>query len=148
MIAHTKSQPVGLISIHLDNARRFEIVYAMVKYQPVPADAVFLALADPTRRAIIARLSTGKASISELAEPHQMSLAAVLKHVNMLADSGIVLRSKTGRVVTCELQPKALEEARAWLDRHLAFWSLRLDALEQLLQAPAKPEPGKSAGKR
>lgn len=122
----------------------------MVKYQSANVDAVFLALADPTRRAIIARLASGEASISELAEPHQMSLAAVLKHVNLLADSGILLRRKTGRVVTCELQPIALQEARAWLDRHLAFWSVRLDALERLLEnskvtpeAPSTQKPPK-----
>ena len=113
----------------------------MVKYQTPDVDSVFLALADPTRRAIIARLATGEASISELAEPHRMSLAAVLKHVNVLAGSGIVLRRKTGRVVTCELQAGALEEARAWLDRHLAFWTVRLDALERLLDKPKTPRP-------
>ena len=113
----------------------------MVKYQTPDVDSVFLALADPTRRAIIARLATGEASISELAEPHRMSLAAVLKHVNVLAGSGIVLRRKTGRVVTCELQAGALEEARAWLDRHLAFWTVRLDALERLLDKPKTPKP-------
>ena len=124
------------------------ILYVMVKYQSPDVDAVFLALADPTRRAIIARLASGEASISELAEPHQMSLAAVLKHVNLLADSGIVLRRKTGRVVTCELQPVALQEARAWLDRHLAFWSVRLDALERLLENPESSDAQKPPKKK
>lgn len=105
----------------------------MVKHSEPNIDPVFAALADPTRRAIVARLTLGEASVSELAKPHDMSLPAVMKHLAVLGDAGLVERRKAGRTVTCTLNAGPLEDARAWLDAQMQFWSERLDALGRLL---------------
>ena len=97
-------------------------------------DATFAALADPTRRWMVERLLEGEATVSELAEPFDMSMPAVLKHVNKLVDAGLVTREKKGRIVTCALNPTPMDEAQAWLQKHLDFWNNRLDALDLYLQ--------------
>jgi len=102
---------------------------------PDPIDSTFAALADPTRRWMIERLLQGEATVSELAEPFDMSMPAVLKHVNKLVDAGLVTREKHGRTVTCALNPDPMGEAQAWLQRHLDFWNNRLDALDAYLAA-------------
>ena len=94
---------------------------------------VFAALADPTRRAIVARLTQGAATVSELARPHDMTLPAVMKHLGVLGGAGLVRRRKQGRVVVCTLEAGPLEEARAWLDMQVRFWNERLDALGRFL---------------
>lgn len=104
----------------------------MVNYSVV--DAALSALADPTRRQIVERLAQGEASLSELAEPHDMSLPAVMKHVRKLSDAGLVAREKRGRVVTCRLMPQPLDETSRWLNEHLEFWNSRLDALGTYLE--------------
>jgi DNA-binding transcriptional ArsR family regulator len=105
----------------------------MVKYQE-PLDRTFAALADPTRRAIVARLASGGLSVSELARPLPMSLPAVMKHLDVLSDAGLVVRRKSGRTVACELDPKPMQEAIAWLDRYQRFWSESLERLRALLE--------------
>ena len=97
-------------------------------------DATFAALADPTRRWMVERLLQGEATVSELAEPFDMSMPAVLKHVNKLVDAGLVTREKSGRTVTCALNPDPMDEAQAWLQKHLDFWNSRLDALDLYLK--------------
>lgn len=104
----------------------------MVKLSPI--DATFGALADATRRQIVQQLLTGEATISELAEPHDMSLPAVMKHVARLEDAGLVRREKRGRTVTCHLVPDPLDEATRWLTGLLEFWNSRLDALDVYLK--------------
>ncbi len=104
----------------------------MVNYTTL--DAALAALADPTRRQIVERLSQGEASLSELAAPHDMSMPAVMKHVAKLADAGLVTREKKGRVVTCRLNPEPLDEASRWLNEHLKFWNERLDALGRFIE--------------
>jgi len=94
-------------------------------------DATFAALADPTRRQMVERLLSGEATISELAEPHAMSMPAAIKHIQRLVDAGLVRRRKTGRSVTCSLDIDPLDAAQRWLDQHLAFWNQRLDGLER-----------------
>jgi len=90
----------------------------------------FAALADPTRRAILARLERNeKVSISALAEPFAIKLPAVMKHLDVLADAGLITRWKRGRTVDVCLSPKPLREAIAWLERYERFWSPRLDRL-------------------
>ena len=106
----------------------------MVNYNTL--DAALSALADPTRRQIVERLSRGDATLSELAEPYDMSLPAVMKHVGKLSDAGLVTREKQGRVVTCRLNPEPLGETSRWLDEHLKFWNTRLDALGTYLEKP------------
>jgi DNA-binding transcriptional ArsR family regulator len=96
---------------------------------------VFHALADPTRRAMLAGLSSRELTVSELAEPFDMSLAAASKHIKVLERAGLVRRTIEGRTHTCRLEPAPLKAADAWLRDYERFWSERLDALEALLQA-------------
>lgn len=98
-----------------------------------PLDRVFHALADPGRRAMVDRLLTGPASVSELAEPLAMSLSAVGQHLRVLEDSGLVRSEKRGRVRTCHLEPPALRRAEDWFTERRAFWERRLDRLGQFL---------------
>src|SRR6266540_1840753 len=106
----------------------------MVNYQDVAAlDATFAALADPTRRAILARLAQSESSVGELARPFAMSLPAVLKHVDVLARAGLLEAKKDGRVRRCRLDAAPLAEASAWIVRYRQFWENRLNALERYL---------------
>lgn len=95
--------------------------------------ATFSALADPTRRAVLARLARGPATVGELAAPHAMSLPAVTKHVGVLVDAGLVRRRKEGRTVVCSLAPEGLAEAEAWVQDLTSFWDATLDRLEQVV---------------
>jgi DNA-binding transcriptional ArsR family regulator len=97
-------------------------------------DLAFQALADPTRRGMLARLSRAPASVSELAAPHRMSLPAVMQHLQMLEASGLVRSEKKGRVRTCRLEPKALATAETWIAEQRALWEGRLDRLEDYLE--------------
>lgn len=107
----------------------------MVKYSDAALDATFAALADPTRRALLARLGADDAlSVSELARPLPMSLPAVMKHLDVLSDAGLVTRTKRGRTVTCRLAAAPMEEAMAWLARYERFWSASLDRLAKLVE--------------
>jgi DNA-binding transcriptional ArsR family regulator len=100
-------------------------------------DLAFQALADPTRRAIVARLSEGAASVSELAKPLPMSLPAVVQHLQVLEQSGLVRSSKQGRVRTCELDTAALSRAETWINERRLAWNRRLDRLGAFLDAEA-----------
>src|SRR5690606_15129376 len=95
-------------------------------------DAVFHALADPTRRAMVERMTAGPTSVSELARPFQMSLAAVLQHVQVLEASGLVRTRKQGRVRTCQIEPRALRRAEQWIQERRTTWE-RLDRLGEAL---------------
>jgi DNA-binding transcriptional ArsR family regulator len=93
-------------------------------------DRTFAALGDPTRRAILARLAQRDgATVSELAEPFAIKLPAVMKHLGVLDEAGLISRSKSGRVVTVRLRPGSMRDAMAWLRRRELFWSTRLDKL-------------------
>ncbi len=96
-------------------------------------DLVFLALADATRRQMVARLVRGPATVSVLAEPHAMSLPAVLQHLHVLEASGLVRSAKSGRVRTCSLDAATLQAAEQWLSARRAAWDQRLDRLADLL---------------
>ena len=104
----------------------------MVKYSG-SLDRTFGALADPTRRAILATLMLGQASISELARPHRMSLPAVLKHVRVLEQAGLVSQSKNGRTRFCQLAAEPLKQAEDWISRYRVFWEGTFDSLERFL---------------
>ena len=96
-------------------------------------DQVFQALADPTRRAIVERLVGGSASVSDLAAPFDVSLSAIVQHINLLEGSGLVRTSKAGRTRTVELDRKRLDTAERWFARHRERWEQRLDRLGDLL---------------
>jgi DNA-binding transcriptional ArsR family regulator len=106
----------------------------MVKYMPSSLDAVFGALADPTRRAIAERLAEGPASVSELAEPFQVTLPAIVKHLAVLEHAGLVENRKEGRVRYCRLVPEQLDVAAVWIERYATFWRDRFDGLHRYLR--------------
>lgn len=110
----------------------------MVNYSEASLDAVFSALADPTRRAILAQLARGESSVTELAEPFDVSLPAILKHLRVLERAGLMTHEKDGRVRRCRLKAKPLRQAVSWLDHYRCFWGVRLDALERHLIAQEK----------
>ena len=97
-------------------------------------DLAFQALADPTRRGMLARLSQGPASVSDLARPYAISLPAVMQHLQALEASGLVRSEKKGRVRTCRIEPGALSAAEAWIAEQRALWEGRLDRLEDFLE--------------
>jgi len=96
-------------------------------------DKTFAALADPARRAMVERLVQGPASVSELAKPLPMSLPAVMLHLKVLEDSGLVTSHKEGRVRTCRIEPKMLSQAEQWVSERRRMWARNLDRLGQFL---------------
>jgi DNA-binding transcriptional ArsR family regulator len=107
-----------------------------------PLDRLFHALADPSRRGMVERLSRGPASVSELARPLDMSLAAVVQHLKVLEASGLVRSEKVGRVRSCRIEPAALRTAERWIAERRTGWERRLDRLGDYLAEPPD-EPGK-----
>src|SRR5471032_2838200 len=108
------------------------------KMTPQPADrlsATFSALADPTRRAILARLALGETSVSELATPFEMSMPAVSKHLKVLEHAGLITRSRDAQMRPCKIEANALKEADDWLEEYRQLWEQRLDRLEDYLKA-------------
>jgi DNA-binding transcriptional ArsR family regulator len=123
----------------------------MVYYSHDPLDRTFSALADPTRRAILAQLSEKQPmSVSDLAAPFPMSLPAIMKHLDVLSDAGLISRTKTGRTVACQLTAGPMEDAMHWLAHYQRFWSAQLDRLaafveeDQCSPNPASPSPAAS----
>ncbi|PYP80041.1 MAG: transcriptional regulator [Gemmatimonadetes bacterium] len=103
-------------------------------------DVVFQALSDPSRRMMVERLSRGPASVSDLAQPLEMSLPAVMQHLQVLETSGLVRSEKTGRVRMCRIEPKALATAEGWFAKRRASWERRFDRLEAFLADEEKQE--------
>jgi DNA-binding transcriptional ArsR family regulator len=102
-------------------------------HAPSSLDAVFRALADPTRRAVLSQLSVGRASVSELARDHRMALPTFLRHLGVLEEGGLIVTRKRGRVRTCELREGGLEPAQDWIGGQRRAWLLRLDRLGEYL---------------
>ena len=112
-------------------------------------DLVFGALADPTRRALLQRLGEGEASIGELAQPFDMALPSLMKHVRVLETVGLVESQKSGRVRTCRLNPAGMTDAERWLSEQRAAWEARLDRLEAFVKTlEKKPRPRRPRGAR
>lgn len=115
----------------------------MLKHETEPLDLMFQALADPTRRRMVERLSRGSASVSELAEPFKMSLPAIVQHLQVLEQSGLVTTQKVGRVRTCTIDTGALSMAEKWINDRRVGWEHRLDRLGAFLDAlPGPDKPG------
>lgn len=112
----------------------------MVKYSHSPLDGTFSALADPTRRAILARLALGEASVTELAEPFDVSLPAVSKHLRVLERAGLLTREKDGRVRRCRLVADPMQEASEWIASYQRFWEERFDTLAEYLYESTRKE--------
>lgn len=96
-------------------------------------DLMFSALADPARRSMVERLAKGPASVSELAKPLNMSLPAVVQHLQLLEQSGLVTSRKTGRVRTCRIDPRRLNMAQSWLQKQRSLWEARLDRMDEII---------------
>lgn len=116
----------------------------MVEQMPEPLDAVFHALADPTRREMLRSLSLEEQSIGELAAPFRMSFAGASKHVKVLERAGLVRRTVRGRTHLCRLDPAPLAAAHGWLRFYERFWTERLDALERELSRPETDQDTRS----
>src|ERR1700681_1503408 len=107
----------------------------MVKYENPALDRTFAALADPTRRALLARLGRQDSiSVSDLAQQFAMSLPAIMKHLDVLSDAGLIARAKTGRTVACRLTAKPMQQAMDWLRHYQRFWSEGLDRLAAFVE--------------
>jgi DNA-binding transcriptional ArsR family regulator len=122
----------------------------MVKHIDTALDRTFAALSDATRRALLVRLADNESlSVSELAQPFSMSLPAVMKHLDVLGDAGLVTRTKSGRIVSCELRAAPMEDAMHWLYRYQRFWTSQLDRLAAFVEKdqwpPAPPSPPPSS---
>jgi DNA-binding transcriptional ArsR family regulator len=104
-------------------------------------DKVFWALSDATRRDVLRRLEQGGATVTQLAEPHGMSLPGFMKHLRVLEEAGLVTRAKEGRVVRCELAAEPMQEAAMWLSHYEKFWTAQLDALGRYLYHEEEVHP-------
>ena len=96
--------------------------------------ATFAAIADPTRRAILARLAAGEASVTELAEPFEMSMPAISKHLKVLERAGLIARGREAQWRPCRIEPRALKDVDDWLERYRRFWTQSLDRLDDYLR--------------
>ncbi len=108
--------------------------YQLPPSKPPPLDLIYQALADPGRRSMVERLTRGPASVTQLAEPLPMSLSAVVQHLKVLEDAGLVHTEKLGRVRTCRVVPATLRTAEQWIAERRAFWEQQYDQLEAYLE--------------
>jgi DNA-binding transcriptional ArsR family regulator len=114
----------------------------MVNFQDRTLDRTFSALADPTRRMMLAELDGRQdISVSELARPFAMSLPAIMKHLDVLSDAGLITRTKTGRTVSCRLTAAPMEQAMNWLARYERFWPAQIDRLAAFVEKDSWPTP-------
>jgi len=113
--------------------------------------STFAALADPTRRAILARLASGETSVTALAEPFAMSLPAISKHLKVLEKAGLISRGRDAQWRPCRIEPGALQDVDTWLEHYRHFWSVSLDRLETYLEELQTGKPvttGKKPGRK
>ena len=119
----------------------------MVKYLIDHLDRTFSALADPTRRAILARLSLGSASVGQLAEPFDISLPAISRHLRALEAAGLLVQHKEGRVRRCVLNTQPLDDATEWIETHRRFWESQFDSLSRYLDEQENEENSDGTGR-
>ncbi len=112
----------------------------MVQYQPARFDASFGALSDATRRGVLEQLGRADASITALAEKFHMTLTGMKKHVGVLEQAGLVTTEKVGRVRTCKLGPRGLQEEAAWIEKYRQLWSARFDELDKIVEELKRKE--------
>ena len=112
----------------------------MVQYSQARFDASFAALSDPTRRGVLEQLGRADASITDLAGKFRMTLTGMKKHVSVLEQAGLVTTEKVGRVRTCKLGLRRLEEEAAWIERHRQLWAARFDALDRIVEKLKRKE--------
>lgn len=112
----------------------------MVQYRPIHIDASFAALSDATRRGVLEQLGRSDASITDLASKFHMTLTGMKKHVSVLEEAGLVTTEKVGRVRTCRLGQRGLEDEAAWIERYRQVWAARFDALDKIVEALKQKE--------
>ena len=120
----------------------------MVQYHQASFDASFAALSDATRRGVLEQLGRADASITDLAEKFHMTLTGMKKHVGVLERAGLVTTEKVGRVRTCRLGPRRLEQERAWIERYRQLWSARFDELDKVVEELKRKEMDDASRKR
>ena len=124
---------------YLQSLDQRHTVNHMVQYQ-ARLDATFAALSDVTRRGVLEQLGDSHASISDLAQRFRMTITGMKKHVSVLEQAGLVTTEKVGRVRTCKLGPRRLEEEAGWIEQHRQLWSARFDALDQIVDQLKREE--------
>ena len=124
------------------------ILNHMVQYMRTGFDASFAALSDATRRGVLEQLGRADASITDLAEKFHMTLTGMKKHVGVLEQAGLVTTAKVGRVRTCNLGPRRLEEEAAWIERHRQLWDARFDELDQVIEELNRKEKANGRKRR
>jgi DNA-binding transcriptional ArsR family regulator len=129
-VEHRAGQKSALAS----HDRKRYILNQMVQHMPTRLDASFAALSDATRRGVLERLGRADASITDLAEKFDMTLTGMKKHVSVLEQAGLVSTEKVGRVRTCKLGPRRLEDETAWIERYLQLWDARFDELDKVVE--------------
>jgi DNA-binding transcriptional ArsR family regulator len=115
----------------------------MVQYEQTRFDASFAALSDPTRRGVLEQLARADASITDLADKFQMTLTGMKKHVGVLEQAGLVTTVKVGRVRSCRLGMRRLDEEAAWIERYRQRWDARFDALDRVVEELKRKETGR-----
>jgi DNA-binding transcriptional ArsR family regulator len=120
----------------------------MVQYSPTGFDTSFAALSDATRRGVLEQLGRADASITDLAEKFHMTLTGMKKHVGVLEQAGLVTTKKVGRVRTCMLGLRRLEEEAAWIERYRQLWSARFDALDEIVEKLKRKDTANGRRKR
>ena len=121
------------------------VILSLMEQYPEQLSVIFHALADPTRRAVLSRLGTGPASISDLAKPFDMALPSFMKHIRLLEGSGLIRTRKSGRVRTCAIDETSFRLAETWLARQRAIWESRTDRLEQFVMAAQENDKEKES---
>ena len=142
---------IHCLTVWFPLARRQSICYIlnhMVQYNETRLDASFAALSDATRRGVLEQLSRADASITDLAGKFHMTLTGMKKHVGVLERAALVTTEKAGRVRTCRLGMRALEEEAAWIERHRQLWSARFDALDKIVEHLKSKEKADARRKR
>jgi DNA-binding transcriptional ArsR family regulator len=120
----------------------------MVQYVDSRLDASFAALSDATRRGVLEQLGRSDASITDLADKFHMTLTGMKKHVGVLEEAGLVTTEKVGRVRTCKLGARGLEDAAAWIERHRELWNARFDELDRVVEELKRNERAERPNKR
>jgi DNA-binding transcriptional ArsR family regulator len=134
------SKTQNAVGVPLHAAAMRHILNLMVQYMRARLDASFAALSDATRRGVLEQLGRSDASITDLAEKFHMTLTGMKKHVGVLEQSGLVTTEKLGRVRTCKLGPRRLEEETAWLERYRQLWDARFDELDKVVEELKRKE--------
>lgn len=146
MVARPRGGPFQGPGGPLRSSSEGPILNHMVQYANARLDASFAALSDPTRRGVLEQLGRADASITDLAERFQMTLTGMRKHVGVLEGAGLVTTEKVGRVRTCRLGPRRLEDESRWMEQYRKLWDARFDALESVVDQLQREEHGDGPG--